>query len=160
MGGGCRDCFFFFELCDFCDWQPRFEIMWASVQITYLMENMHRWRFERGEILSCVQHFVKIKPSIREPKVSYLVSLENGILVPTSQNFKKLDQLSSSTLRPRCSPSDCRLSCLVTNFYLLTFLLRTLHAVLFSFTVWWHNCCCRWEGTKEKSQDMPHWPFC
>ena len=39
---------------------------------------------ERGEILSCIQHFVKIKPLIRETKVSYLVSLENGILVPTS----------------------------------------------------------------------------
>ena len=29
--------------------------------------------------MSCIQHFVKIKPSIQETKVSYLVSLENGI---------------------------------------------------------------------------------
>ena len=75
--------FFFWEFCDFCHWQPRFEIMWVSVQITYLVENTHRWRFERGDILSCIQHFVKIKPLIRKIKVSYLVSLENGILVPT-----------------------------------------------------------------------------
>ena len=34
--------------------------------------------------MSCIQHFVKIKPLIRETKVSYLVSLENGNLVPTS----------------------------------------------------------------------------
>ena len=30
--------FFFLELHDFCDWQPHFEIMWALVQITYLVE--------------------------------------------------------------------------------------------------------------------------
>ena len=46
-------------------------------------ENTH----QRGEILSCVQHFVKIKPLIRESRVSYLVSLENGILVPTVQKL-------------------------------------------------------------------------
>ena len=35
--------------------------------------------------MSCIQHFAKIKPLIRETKVSYLVSLENGNLVPTKR---------------------------------------------------------------------------
>ena len=56
--------------------EPRFKLRYSwKIRIGDVLE--------RGEILSCIQHFVKIKPLIRVTKVSYLVSLENGILVPT-----------------------------------------------------------------------------
>ena len=56
--------------------EPQFKLRtWWKICISNVL------REER--FLSCKQHFVKIKPLIRETLVSYLVSLESGILDPT-----------------------------------------------------------------------------
>ena len=57
------------------------------------------WKKHVGDVLreerflSCKQHFMKIKPLIRETLMSYLVSLESGILVPTNVEVLKASKL-------------------------------------------------------------------